>query len=142
MRMHFFALMVSLLVSFGLTGLAQETTLVDCEALLVHDYSVLEESLSVEEYPEVQLTMSESGAKSVWLGASLFSEAKGDFIKYYPLRSAIKIEASHGHSHFLVTKVRGSSADDCNAKLYVKERRSLEDDFPSNWSLLADLKCQ
>lgn len=80
--------MIRIALIAGLIGLSASTSfasrgLVNCEATEVLDSSYFEESLSVEEYPNVTLS-SAGGGRTADIGAALYKEADGDRIDNGP----------------------------------------------------------
>lgn len=71
-----------------------------CKVTEVIDDSILEESLSVEEYPDIKITDEEA-----WLGMSLYSLADGDSIERkntFGFHVILEVKSAHGET-FVVT---------------------------------------
>lgn len=115
---------------------------VDCTAEDVLDTSFFEESLSVEEYPAVQLARESDGSHTAWFGSSLYSEADGDSIT--PQNAAgfdriYRITPSHQLEEFLLV-VTGSPMNR-TGRLMGRTRESTAEAFCA-FSLIAPLKCK
>src|SRR5690606_28538081 len=69
-------LIAALTVLFGAANAhAHLDPLVSCLATKVYDSTILKESLSVEEYPDVEVN-----EENAWLGASLYRKSEGHII--------------------------------------------------------------
>jgi hypothetical protein len=82
MLVKFFISFVVLVASIS----AQAQTGVDCKATKVHDTSFLEESLSVEEYPDVYVSRLEA-----MLGSSLLTVQDGHTISFESANDAVEV---------------------------------------------------
>jgi hypothetical protein len=120
---------------------ANEKTLLQCKATKIVDSSFLEEGLSVEEYPNVDISEDETGSKTMWLGSNLFKESNDDLIQarisigfgpYY------EITPSHTLEDYALL-LRG--IDDQKSRLYGRMRSNINQKF-GDWSLLAELSCK
>lgn len=70
--------LITLLASFSV--FAQKRTITDCKVTEVINTRIFQESLSVEEYPDVEVEKDEVGMLKVRIGASVYSEIAGDYI--------------------------------------------------------------
>ena len=108
--------MKSLLMAFAvLTSLSAHATNAQCKVKEVTDSSVLEESLSVEEYPDISATSDE-----VHLGSSAYSTSDGDSIVSQPSGDSavvIQIDAQSGES-FLISYAHGIGQSGDGSLLY------------------------
>lgn len=133
-----------LALSFVAISSANASTqdLVDCQAVEVIDSSYLEESLSVEEYPEVQLTQDETGLKEAWLGSSLYSEDDGDTITLENAAGFDKIytiNPSHQLEQYQIV-VNGNPMYR-EGHLLARRREAVNEKY-GEWGLIALLKCE
>lgn len=76
----------------------------DCRVTEMHDHTIFEESLSEDEYPDVELYRSPTGAFSeVWIGGSTYSSSDGDRIDVHTTATGLEatITSSGGAEHLV-----------------------------------------
>lgn len=121
---------------------AADRKLVECKVIKVVDSSYLEESLSVEEYPEVELTEDTTGAKKAWLGSSLYQEKDGDVItpgNAVGFDKNYTINPSHQLEQYLIVVSGGPMSRD--GKLWGRARKKTSQVY-GEYELIALLKCK
>lgn len=103
-----------------------------CKVTGVHDFSVLEESLSTEEYPEVS-----ANADEVWLGSSHYSVSAGDSITRRPGKGfdvQVQVDTMNGDS-FLIAYANLPSRRENGSLLYRPPGRT-------KFSEIATISCK
>lgn len=84
----------------------QTNPLTDCQVIEVFDTSYFEESLSVEEYPDVSVDVAANGTMEVWIGSSLFRQSEGDQIVSiisHGFNKGYEITPSHQLEQFVIS---------------------------------------
>ena len=137
-----------LLVCLVFNAYAQDAkkTMIDCTVTEVVDSSVLEESLSVNEYPNVEVILEKNGGFTTWLGASLFKTDNNDEIVSLPtagFRATYRITPSHGYEQITIStfmkKVKNKWAR--QGKIIIRSREEKTDEFGES-KLIAELSCK
>lgn len=134
MKLFLFAALIVCVLS---SAKAADVVLLNCEATEIMNNSYFEESLSLEEYPEVQLIQDSNGIKQVWLGASLYSEddAKICTSERVNAEKTILILPFHNLQQFQI-QVNGNQG-----QLIARTKRAMTNIF-SSWDVVANLNCK
>ena len=121
---------------------ARSHELVGCVAVNVHDSSYFEESLSVDEYPDILLMEDAAGAKTAMLGSSLYSEKNNDAITLVStagLETMYVIDPSHQVEQYLLS-VR-ERAQEHVGELWGRRRADASQQY-GEYELIASLSCK
>lgn len=142
--MQLSAALFSVLFAFLFVNSAQarDQVIVECVALKVFNSSYLEESLSVDEYPDITLTENAAGAKTAALGSSLYSEESGDAIvraSTIGLETMYVIDPSHQVEQYLISV--WERAPGRIGELWGRRRESASQQY-GDYELIASLKCK
>lgn len=135
-------IMIIMALVAGNSAFAIDRTLIDCVATNVLDSSYLEESLSVDEYPDVTIIEDASGSKEASLGMSAFGDKDDDSIQSeitISNNTAYSIKPSHGLEEYMIVVQQTTIGKP--GELSVRSRKSKKQSF-GDWVVIADLKCK
>jgi hypothetical protein len=107
----------------------------NCQLNTLYDSSFFEESLSVDEYPELSIEVDENAEVELTLGSSLFSTESGDFFRVSPI-GLMFLTPSYGGEEFVFIIMQQS---DSQSLLQLGGRRTGES--TTDWTPIGLFVC-